>query len=351
MKNHFVSGSAHLGKANSSTLAHSTLGRSTGFEKTILPEASVRPPGHPTPTAMLYNSMSWAVRSATGMKLPTAVHPYLKTWRRAPGLHGVGPMRSGFVQWNQLTPRSRQQSMASPHRPALASEPDRRKTRLLRTCGNRHGILRDIKATSLQSAADVCRPARTGDRQQAALLQGLVRGGQPAAIIDPRTILGIHRRRIKVQQNRMQHAGMTQEPRGPAIVFQDHTRIMIQRALRQMRTMPIRHRRQRLGNDQRRTLLFELGAGGCQGMTQAEPREPKFRLPRRAKRRAGQPCHFLLHLTRRRPANLLTVDDKRFPAVVFLQGQHATLGQRGFGECDAWFHDGCGEQWRAERGL
>jgi hypothetical protein len=48
---------------------------------------------------------------------------------------------------------------------------------------------------------------------------------------------------------------------------------------------------------------------------------------------------------------LLTVDNERFPAVVFLQGQHATLGQRGFGEYDAWFHDGCGEQWRAERGL
>ena len=241
--------------------------------------------------------------------------------------------------------------MASPHRPPLAREPDRRKTRLLRACGNRHGILRDIKATSLQTAADVCRPARTGDSQQAALLQGLVRGGQPAAIIDPRTILEIHRRRIEVQQNRMQHAGMTQQPRGPAIVFQDHTRIMIQGALRQMRTMPIRHRCQRLGNDQRRTLLFELGAGGCQGMTQAEPREPKLRLPRRSKGRAGQPRHFLFHLTRRRPANLLAVDDKRFPAVVFLQGQHATLGQRDFGECDAWFHDGCGEQWRAERGL
>ena len=338
-------------QSNSSTLAHSTLGRSATCEKAILPEASVRPPGHPTPTAMLYNSMSWAVRSATGMKLPTAVHPYLKTWRRTPGLHGVGPMRSGFVQWNQLTPRSRQQSMASPHGPALARQPDRRKTRLLRACGNRHGILRDIKATSLQTAADVCRPSRPGDRQQTALLQGLVRGGQPAAVIDPRAIVEIHRRRIEVQQNRMQHAGVTQQPRRPAIVFQDHTRIMIQRALGKMRAMPIRHRRQRLGNDQRCTLLFELGAGGSQGMTQAKPREPKLRLPRRAKGRAGQPCHFLLHLTCRRSANLLTVDDKRFPAVVFLQGQHATLGQRGFGECDAWFHGGCGEQWRAERGL
>jgi hypothetical protein len=58
MKKHFVSGSAHLGKANSSTLAHSTLGRSTAGEKAILPKASVRPPGHPTPTAMLYNFMS-----------------------------------------------------------------------------------------------------------------------------------------------------------------------------------------------------------------------------------------------------------------------------------------------------
>ncbi|MEY5019952.1 MAG: hypothetical protein RLZ22_1040 [Verrucomicrobiota bacterium] len=28
---------------------------------------------------MLYNFMSWAALSATGTKLPTAVHPYLKT--------------------------------------------------------------------------------------------------------------------------------------------------------------------------------------------------------------------------------------------------------------------------------
>lgn len=326
MKNQFVSGPVHLGKASPSTLAHRTLGRITTCAKAILPEASVRPPGHPTPTAMLYNSMSWAVRSATGMKLPTAVHPYLKTWRRTPGLHGVGPMRPRFVQQNPLAPRSRQQSMESPRGPTLAREPDRRKTRFLRTRRNRHGILRDVKAAALQTAADVCRPARAGDRQQTTLLQGLIRGGQPAAVIDPRAILGIRRRRIEVQQNGMQHAGVTQQPRGPAIVFQDHARIMIQRALRKMRAMPIRHRRQRLGNDQRRTLLFELGAGGGQGMTQAKTREPKLRLPRRAKRRASQSRHFLLHLTCRRPTNLLAMNDERFSAVVFLQGKHATMG-------------------------
>ncbi len=190
----------------------------------------------------------------------------------------------------------------------LAREPDRRKARLFRARRNRHGILRDIKATSLQSAADVCRPARSGDRQQATLLQGLVRGSKPATVINPRAILGIRRRRIKMQQNRMQHAGMSRQPRWPAIVFKHHSRVMKQRALRQMLAMPIRHHGQRLGNNQRASLLLEFGRCGSQCMTQAQAGKPDLRLARRAKWRTGQPGHFLLHLTRCRAANLLAVD-------------------------------------------
>jgi hypothetical protein len=48
---------------------------------------------------------------------------------------------------------------------------------------------------------------------------------------------------------------------------------------------------------------------------------------------------------------LLAVNEQRFSAVVLLQGQHAPLGQRGFGECDAWFHVKCEKQWRADRGF
>lgn len=74
--------------------------------------------------------------------------------------------------------------------------------------------------------------------------------------------------------------------------------------------MPIGHLRQRLGNDQRSTLLFEFDAGGGQALTKTKTRKPKLRLTCRAKRCAGKPCHFLLHLACGRPANLLTMNDK-----------------------------------------
>ena len=192
----------------------------------------------------------------------------------------------------------------------LPREPDRRKARLFRARRNRHGILRDIKTATLQAAADVCRAPRTGDGQQATLLQGLVRGCKPAAVINPWTILRIRRRCIEMQQNRMQHAGMSRQPRWSAIVFKHHSRVMKQRAVRQMLAMPIRHHSQRLGNNQRAALLLELGRCRRQCMTQAKASKPDLRLARRAKWRTGQPGHFLRHLARRRAANLLALNDQ-----------------------------------------
>lgn len=105
-----------------------------------------------------------------------------------------------------------------------------------------------------------------------------------------------------------------------------------------MFAMPVDHVGGWLGDEEIRAFLREF-LGNCrEGVAEAEAAEPDLGLAGRAKRRAGEAGEFFLGSAGGGATDLLAMNQQRFTAVVFLEGEDVSIGKLSFGESDSWFH-------------
>jgi len=140
----------------------------------------------------------------------------------------------------------------------------------------------------------------------------------------------------------VEQAGPADECGGTAIAFQDHTGIGEQRAFRQMLAMPFRQGGERFRDNEGAALLFQLRRCGGDRMAEAEADKKQVGLAGGSEWRAGEAGEFLLGGAGGGAADLLTMDEQRLAAIVFLKGERAAVGELGFCESDSWFHEAWG---------
>jgi hypothetical protein len=222
----------------------------------------------------------------------------------------------------------------------LARQPDRLEPGLPGTRRCRNMELRHLESRALEPPLKPGDRAGSGNRQQAARLQGLAGRGQPARVVHPWAVPRTGRRGIQVQQDGMQRPRLAGQHGWTRVGFQHHPPVMQQGAVRQMGAMPGWQLDERFDHHQGGALLPQLGGDRRQSMAQTQTDQPNLGLARRPERSASESREFLLRGTRRRSANLLAVDQQRQAAVVFLQGEGScAIRQTGFRKGDSGLHD------------
>jgi hypothetical protein len=102
--------------------------------------------------------------------------------------------------------------------------------------------------------------------------------------------------------------------------------------------VPLGHGCHWLGDNELGALLRQFFCDSGEGVTEPKAHEEDFWLAGRPEGCAGEAGEFFFSSAGGRAANLLTVDDERFPRVVFLQGENIPIWELGFCEGDSWFH-------------
>lgn len=105
-----------------------------------------------------------------------------------------------------------------------------------------------------------------------------------------------------------------------------------------MLAVPVDHVGGGFGDEEVGAFLRELFGDGGDGVAEAESAKPDLRLAGWAKWGAGEAGEFFFRRAGGRAADLLAMNEQRFTAVVFLEGEDVSIGELSFGESNSWFH-------------
>lgn len=140
----------------------------------------------------------------------------------------------------------------------------------------------------------------------------------------------------------MELAGDAGEGGRGAVVFQLHAWVGEEGAVGQVFVVPVRDGGDGFGDDEGSAFLAEFGDEGREGVAETEAGDPDFRLADGAEGGAGEAGEFFLGGAGGGAADLLSVDDEGFAAVVFFEDQRASVWELRFREGDSWFHEASG---------
>ena len=131
---------------------------------------------------------------------------------------------------------------------------------------------------------------------------------------------------------------MADECLGAAVVFERNTWLSEERAVWNLGSVPVSDVCGWLGDDEAGSLLWQFLGYRSDGVAKPESGKPDQRLASGAEWGAGEPSQLFLRRTGGRTANLLTVDQQGFPAIVLLEREDITVWKLSFCEVDSWFH-------------
>lgn len=157
------------------------------------------------------------------------------------------------------------------------------------------------------------------------MLQSLVGGGDPAALVHPWAVARAGGRGVEVDEDGVEESGLADERLRAAIVFQGNAWLGEQWAFGDVGTMPVRDGGQWLCDDEIGALLRKFFGNGGDGVAQAKAGEPDLRLAGGAEGCAGEAGELFFSSAGGWAADLLAVDEQGFAPVMLLEGKDVSI--------------------------